>query len=111
MVGECAGEGGREGETSEQQEPSRPVVYKLTNHIRLKYDTRSVEREETVLFNIPWLPKHCSLPFFPSPQKCIPQGICFPLLLPKGGEMVLAGTPTHRVTQGKGACVLSALIP
>lgn len=42
MVGECSGERGREGEAGEQQEPSLPVGYKLTNHIRLKYDTRSL---------------------------------------------------------------------
>lgn len=32
------------------------------------------------------------------PEKCIPPGTCFSLFLPKGREMVLAGTPTHGVT-------------
>lgn len=37
-----AGEGDRGGEAGQQQELSLPVVSSFTNHIRLKYDTRSL---------------------------------------------------------------------
>lgn len=91
MWSQAYGRVGRGGEAGEQQEPSLPLVSKFTNHIRLKFDTRSlVEREKIFLLKVPQLPKHWSFSFPPS-QKYITPGTCFFLLLPVFSQGITMG--------------------
>lgn len=70
----------RGGGDGEQQEPSLPAVSKLTNHIRLKYETLTQLKGRRYFYLTTPSCLNTGL-FLSLPPKCITPGTCFFLLL------------------------------